>query len=108
MVYFSAVKYTTLTVTCLTLLLCLYNVYNYLYKQKRYKQCTISLFYVTSILILICACGYLLIIPFDCTCKWNWLLYEYGMTYFNLILGISQVGTLASLAFQLRCFFQYQ
>ena len=29
------------------------------------------------------------------------------MTYLNLILGISQVGTLASLAFQLRCFFKY-
>ena len=45
--------------------------------------------------------------PFDCVCKYNWLIFEYGIQYFNLILGTSQVGTLASLAFQLRCFFKY-
>ena len=105
--YFYSVKYTTLVFAISLLLLIFYNIYNYLYKQKRYKQCTISLFYAASIATIICLCGYLAIAPFNCTCQYNWLIYLYGMTYLNLILGISQVGTLASLAFQLRCFFKY-
>ena len=62
---------------------------------------------MTSIAIISCICGYLIIIPFDCVCRYHWLVLEYGISYFSLIIGISQVGTLASLAFQLRCFFKY-
>ena len=49
---------------------------------------------MTSIAIISCICGYLIIIPFDCVCRYDWLVLEYGISYFSLIIGISQVGTL--------------
>ena len=89
------------------LILCAWNVYNYLIKQNKYKQITLSLFYVTAFVSIGLIIIYSLFVPYDNYCKWNWMLLLYGISYSNLILGLCQAGTLTSLAVQLRCLFKY-
>ena len=80
------------------LILCGYNIYNYLVKQRKYKQMMITLFYITAIVntcLVICYSTF--IVPIKDYCSWRWLWVLYGTSYFNLIIGLCQAGTLTSL-----------
>ena len=77
------------------LILCGYNVANYLLKQHKYTQFTLSLFYVTAFLSIGLIITYSLFVPYNDYCKWSWMLLLYGISYSNLILGLCQAGTLS-------------
>ena len=107
MKWFTVAKIVVFVLGAMLLILCSYNVYNYLLKHHKFKQLTISLFYVTAIINMVLLIIYSLIVPYRDYCKWEWMVLLYGISYTNLILGLCQAGTLTSLAVQLQCLFKY-
>ena len=71
------------------LILCCYNIYNYLVKQNKYKQLTTTLFYIFAISNIVLVMIYSVqVVPVQDYCSWEWLWILYGTTYANLIVGL--------------------
>ena len=56
----------------IVLILASYNIYNFVYKQQKYKVWTILLFYIFTVLILISSIWVAAILPFDNYCALVW------------------------------------
>ena len=90
------------------LILCCYNIYNYLVKQHKYKQLTTTLFYIFAISNIVLVMIYSVqVVPVKDYCSWEWLWIIYGTAYANLLVGLCQAGTLTCLVIQLECLFTY-
>ena len=84
-----------------------YNVYNYLYKQEKYKMWVNTLLYIASILCVTLNMAYSLLVPISDYCNPNWFLTSYAAAYCDLIVGICQAYLLSMLKNQLKCLFQF-
>ena len=68
----------------------LFNVYNYLIKQEKYKVLANTLLYISSILCVTLNMAYSLMVPFSDYCSPGWFLTSYLAAYCDLIVGICQ------------------
>ena len=86
----------------------LFNVYNYLYKRKKYKVCANIGIYVASIACLALNIWYASIVPINDFCNLKWFITSYTAAYCNLVLGLCQAYMLSMLKNQLKHLFMFQ
>ena len=65
-----------------------YLVYNYLYKQKRYKVYANVGIYVSSIACIALNIAYAAYVPFTDYCNLTWFFTSYTAAYFYLVIVI--------------------
>ncbi len=86
-----------MTLGSLCFLFGLYNVYNFLYRMKKYKQRTYQLIYVAALLCLALNMAFSMIVAFDDYCFIGWFITSYGAAYCNVIVGTCQAYMLSTL-----------
>ena len=96
-----ASKIVVLVASALTLFLCFFNLYFFVFMQKKCRVITVTLFYVFSILTILAQASYTLTSPQDNYCNWGWLLTFYGESILNLNLGVVQASNITILASRL-------
>ena len=84
-----------------------FNIYNFLYRQAKYKEITNVIIYIAAILCLVLNIAYVFIVPSDDYCTLNWFLTAYFSAYCDLIVGICQSYLLAMLNKQLQCLWEF-
>ena len=87
----------TITFGSILIFFGLFNVYNYLYKRKKYKVCANIGIYVASIACLALNIGYASLVPINDYCNLKWFLTSYTAAYCNLVLGLCQAYMLSML-----------
>lgn len=84
----------------------LYNTWTYLIKQKKWKVCHSLLFYITTLLSLVLIMAMVFYPPLIVSpCDILLFLLVFGVSYLNVILGITQASMLTMLYVQLKHLF---
>ena len=84
-----------------------YNVYNFLYKQSKWKIYTNVGIYYGAISCLTLNIAYSILCPIKDYCNLSWFLTSYLSVYFNLGVGMCQAYLLSMLNYQLTCLFDF-
>ena len=85
-----------------------YNMYNFLYKQGRWKIYAHMGIYIAAIPCLGLNIAFSALTPIKEYCNLSWFLTSYLSVYFNLAVGICQAYLLQLLKHQLTCLFDFQ
>ena len=85
-----------------------FNCYNYLYKQEKYKMVSNCFLYAAAFMSVILDIAFAQMVPLYDYCEIWWFLTSYGAAYCNLIVGVCQAYQLSTLKNQLNCLFVFQ
>ena len=72
----------------IVLLLCLFNIWTYLLKHKKYRDVSILLFYVNALADILMMMIRTYFVPVRNYCKLTMIILNYGIPLLNLNLGI--------------------
>ena len=85
----------------------LYNSYNYLWKQEKYKVVPNCILYSASLMCVALNIAFAQMVPLADYCSLWWFLTAYGAAYCNLIVGVCQAYLVSTLKNQLNCLFVF-
>ena len=92
----------------LVLILCLFNVKNYLISQKRYRDISTSLFYLSAFTVTVLILVQTYFVPIRDYCLLGMIFITYGIPLLNLNLGICQACMLTTLFIRLNQLFHFK